>query len=232
VQHNFDVQIQRSNPEIARYSLSINKGAYDPEFFVQGVHRYSLSPGGLDAQARPYQGSETESDEFTGSLSGLLPTGLTYQLSGRASDQYGTRPDVILGGRTEFENATANAAAATLTQPLLRNFWIDAPRANIYISKNRLKYSEQALRFLMQTVMPWAYWVDLCARKCEGQAAVLSAGVSFRKQKRRLKWEQWRSMGKRRSAGFGQAQLSTWAANNRRMFSRTSLPTSTPNGTT
>jgi outer membrane protein TolC len=191
VQHNFDVQIQRFNPEIARYSLSINYGAYDPEFFIQGVHRYSLSPGGLDAQARPYQGSETESDEFTASLSGLLPTGLTYQLSGRASDQYGTRPDVILGGRTEFENATANAAAATLTQPLLRNFWIDAPRANIYISKNRLKYSEQALRFLiMQTVnaVEQAYYRLIFARESVKvqEAAVLSAERLVQENKKKV----------------------------------------------
>jgi len=153
LEHNFDLQLQRFDPEIARYSLSINYAAYDPELFLQGRHSYSLSPGGLDPQARPFQGSETESDDFTGSVGGLAPTGLNYQFSARASDQYGTRPDLATGGRTPFENATANAAAATLTQPLLRNFWIDTPRANIYIAKNRLKFSEQALRFvLMQTV--------------------------------------------------------------------------------
>ena len=57
LQHNFDLQIQRFDPEIARYSLNINYGAYDPVFFAQGLHRYSLAPGGLDPQARPYQGS-------------------------------------------------------------------------------------------------------------------------------------------------------------------------------
>ena len=43
--------------------------------------------GGLDAQARIFLGNEAESDEFSTSLTGLAPTGLNYQLSGRASDQ-------------------------------------------------------------------------------------------------------------------------------------------------
>ncbi len=191
LQHNFDVQIQRFDPEIARYSLSINYGAYDPIFFAQGLHRYSLSPGGLDAQARPFQGSETDSDEFITSLTGVLPTGLNYQLSGRASDQYGTRPDLITGGRTPFENSTANAAAATLTQPLLRNFWIDTPRANIYISKNRLKYSEQALRFqLIRTVnaVEQAYYNLIFARENVKvqEAAVFSADRLVQENKKKV----------------------------------------------
>jgi outer membrane protein TolC len=191
LQHNFDVQIQRFDPELARYSLNINYGAYDPVLVLQGLHRYSLSPGGIDEQTRVFQGSETESDEFAGSISGLAPTGLNYQLSARASDQYGTRPDLVTGGRTPFENATANAAAATLTQPLLRNFWIDTPRANIYISKNRLKYSEQALRFrLMQTInaVEQAYYNLIFARENlkVQEAAVLSADRLVQENKKKV----------------------------------------------
>jgi HAE1 family hydrophobic/amphiphilic exporter-1 len=33
-----------------------------------------------------------------------------------------------------------------VTQPLLKNFWIDATRLNIRVAKNRLKFSEQGLR--------------------------------------------------------------------------------------
>src|SRR6185503_2617079 len=125
------------------------------------------------------------------SVTGLLPTGLNYQLSGRASDQWGTRPDLVMGGRTPFENSTANAAAATLTQPLLTNFWIDTPRANIYISKNRLKYSEQALRFLlMRTVnlVEQAYYNLIFARENVKvqEAAVFSADRLVQENKKKV----------------------------------------------
>ena len=39
----------------------------------------------------------------------------------------------------------------SLTQPLLKNFWIDQNRLNIRVGKNRLKYSEQGLRLQLIT---------------------------------------------------------------------------------
>jgi outer membrane protein TolC len=215
LEHNFDIQIERFNPEIARYSLSINYGAYDPVWTAQGLHRYTLSPGGIDAQARPFQGNEADSDEFTTSLSGLLPTGMSYQLTGRASDQYGTRPDIVLGSRADFENSTANAAAATLTQPLLRNFWIDTPRANIYISKNRLKYSEQALRFqLMRTInaVEQSYYNLIFARENVKvqEAALFSADRLVQENKKKVEVGAMAPLDERSAeakASFSKSQL-------------------------
>ena len=58
----------------------------------------------------------------------------------------------ILGGSTSFESSQG-AVGISLTQPLLRNFWIDSARLTIRIAKNRLKYSELTLRLqLMQTI--------------------------------------------------------------------------------
>jgi outer membrane protein TolC len=58
----------------------------------------------------------------------------------------------MLGGSTPFESSQGSVGI-TLTQPLLKNFWIDSSRLTIRISKNRLKYSEVTLRLqLMQTI--------------------------------------------------------------------------------
>jgi outer membrane protein TolC len=58
----------------------------------------------------------------------------------------------ILGGSTPFESSQG-AVGLTVTQPLLRNFWIDSARLTIRVAKNRLKYSELTLRLqLMQTI--------------------------------------------------------------------------------
>src|ERR1041385_6476523 len=65
LQHNFDVQIKRFSPDIARYNLGISYGGYDPTFSFSGEHDFNLSPGGVDAQGRPFQGTESESDRLS-----------------------------------------------------------------------------------------------------------------------------------------------------------------------
>ncbi len=94
LQHNLDIQIRRQSPEIARYSLRADYGAYDPTLSIGGQHQYSLSPGGLDPQGRPYVGNETEVDSFSAGFQGLTPWGMTYNLGGSVSDAYGTRPSL------------------------------------------------------------------------------------------------------------------------------------------
>jgi outer membrane protein TolC len=168
LQHNFDIQIQRYLPELARFNLEGAYGAYDPVAFASGQHNYGLSPGGLDAENRPFQGTETDSDSFSTGLSGLLPWGLNYSLVGNANDAYGNRPGALLNERVTFENTTANAAISQLRQPLLKNFWINPTSAVILVNKNRLKYSEATLRLqFMSTVVSveQAYYNLIFARE-------------------------------------------------------------------
>ena len=92
LQHNFDVQIKRFSPEISRYTLSASYGGYDPTFSFSGEHDFNLSPGGVDAQGRPFQGTESESDRLSSGFQGLLPWGLFYNVGGTVSDQNTLRP--------------------------------------------------------------------------------------------------------------------------------------------
>jgi len=48
--------------------------------------------------------------------------------------------------RAPFENVTGNIGLLQLRQPLLKNFWIDNPRLQIYLDKKNLKISELDLR--------------------------------------------------------------------------------------
>jgi len=69
---------------------------------------------------------------------------LQYDFSGKISEQYGqyvssTPPP------TPFDSS-GGSIGVSLTQPLLKNFWIDNTRLTIKVAKNRLKYSEQGLR--------------------------------------------------------------------------------------
>jgi outer membrane protein TolC len=57
-----------------------------------------------------------------------------------------------VAGIAPFESSGGNVGI-TVSQPLLKNFWIDAPRLNIQVAKNRLQYSEITLRLNIITTI-------------------------------------------------------------------------------
>ena len=142
LEHNFSIQISRLDPVLAGFTLAGSYGSYDPTLRFGARHNYELSPGGLDPQSQlPFPGPESESDNINSSLSGLLPWGLTYNLGITMTDTYGTRP--VTG---PFETTFGNVGVFTMSQPLLKTFWIDAPRLQIFLNKKNLKISELGLR--------------------------------------------------------------------------------------
>jgi outer membrane protein TolC len=111
-------------------------GGYDPTFSFSGRHDFNAQPGGFTSEQIAKPASTSKSDSFSSSIGGALPTGLQYNFSGNISDTTSTANPENSDGRI----------AVSLTQPLLKNFWIDSSRLSISVSKNRLTYSEQALR--------------------------------------------------------------------------------------
>ena len=140
LQQNFDVQIQRYNPQISLYELRAAYGGYDPTFNISGQHNYNVSP----SRYNPYAVTNTpasvsDENQFNSGLTGELPlSGLQYTFSGNIAETSGNNG-------IPFDNSFGSIGV-TLTQPLLKNFWIDTTRLNIRVAKNRLKYSEQGLR--------------------------------------------------------------------------------------
>jgi outer membrane protein TolC len=163
LEHNFTIQIARYNPQIARYNLWGAYGVYDPNFSASVDHVYNLSPGGVDAQGRPFVGSLSESDNLQAGLQGMLPWGTTYNLGGSANDQTVTRSISLISTngiefstntmRTPFETTSASAGALSLSQPLLRNFWIDSDRLTIFLDKKELQKSEADFRDTLMTTI-------------------------------------------------------------------------------
>jgi outer membrane protein len=147
LQHNFDVQITRYDPIGARYTLAGVYGAYDPLFTSSFEHSYDLSPGGLDDEGRPFGSTETKGDAFGGGFQGFLPWGLNYNLGGSMSERYGTR-DTLLTNTVPslFDTTSGSVGALSLSQPLLRNFWVDATRYNIYSAKQNVSSQEGNFR--------------------------------------------------------------------------------------
>jgi outer membrane protein TolC len=139
LEHNLDVKIARYNPEIQSHNLSAAYGAYEPVLGMSATRNYTESPGGFDSLNRPYPGTTSYEDSFVPGITGILPTGLSYNIGGTLNGTTGSSASGPF--ITDSGQASVNA-----TQPLLRNSWIDAPREIIQVNKKELKISELALR--------------------------------------------------------------------------------------
>jgi outer membrane protein TolC len=163
LQHNLDLQIGRYNPQIALFNLNVGYGAYDPTFNLSGQHDHNEAGRQLLGGGFIIPGSISDDNSFSGGFNGALPSGATYALQGNTRDNYGHSFALLPNGtqiEQPFENTSA-AASFSVTQPLLKNSWIDNNRLVIYISKNRLKYSEVQLKLqIMQitTTLEQAYY--------------------------------------------------------------------------
>jgi outer membrane protein TolC len=148
--HNLDVQIERYNPQLAVYNLEGLYGAYDPGINFLGAHNHDEA-GPNRYSGIPIPGQTTDADRFALGLGGanggsaLLPWGMNYSLHANVNDTYGKSFFSDTNGNilsNPFENSSGSMGL-TVTQPLLKNFWIDGTRYNIRVAKNRLKWSEE-----------------------------------------------------------------------------------------
>jgi outer membrane protein len=149
LQKNLDLQIARYNVPLAALTLEGYYAGWDPTFSIKGSHRFSADAGQFDSTTGTLTAGRTYNEnDFNSSLAGVTPWGLNYTLAGDINESYGVAGDNAL----PFDTSSGQAGIS-LTQPLLKNFWIDKTRMNIRVGKNRVKYSEQGLRNqLMQTI--------------------------------------------------------------------------------
>ena len=147
LQHNLDMQIERFNPQISLYDLHADYGGYDPTFSFSGEHDYNDS-GAVFQNGQHVAGQQVNEDSFSSGFNGTLPWGTIYDLGGNVSstkgDNFGTISNVQI--KTPIQNSSGQIGAFTLTQPLLKNLWIDKNRLTIRLAKNALQFSEQGVR--------------------------------------------------------------------------------------
>ncbi len=161
--NNFDVQIESFNPRIAQFNYERLRGAYyDPVFDTTVLHSYNSRAGGLNpATGQPFASTVSESTTFAPGIAGVLPTGLMYDFAQNIGHRTGTSS----GGAFDFYDSTAGVS---LRQPLLKNFWIDATRQNIWVAKRDIKISEEAYRQQLMdiaTKVEKAYYELIFARE-------------------------------------------------------------------
>jgi outer membrane protein TolC len=151
LEHNLDLQITRYEPQLAQYAIDLAYGAYDPTFNFSARRSERSDPGGFrenlnfDIPAR-----ESVNDNYTMGIGGELPFGLRYDISSFLNKNSSTQFDPVTGTVAETPAQYSPNVGITLRQPLLKDFWIDASRLQIQVSKKNLKISEL---FLQQQIM-------------------------------------------------------------------------------
>jgi outer membrane protein TolC len=165
LEKNLDMRIARYNPPLSLTDLQAAYAGYNPNFNFGGQHGYNKSGGGFNPSIGVVPSSTAEQDSFTTGLGGLAPWGLNYNLSGNLQEAYGQGAQGAL--TAPFDNASGGTSIS-LSQPLLKNFWIDSTRFNIKVAKNRVKYTELGLKQTIMTIvttLEQAYYDLIYARE-------------------------------------------------------------------
>lgn len=185
LEKNLDMRIARINPPMALTDLQAAYAGYDPSFTAAGGHDFNESGGGYNSSINlPTPPTITDDNRFNSSLGGLTPWGLNYKLQGNVSESYGTA-----GAQAPFDVANGSASF-TLSQSLLKNFWIDSTRFNIKVAKNRLKYTDLGLKQTIMTIVTTveqAYYDLIYAREnvtVQAKAVELAAQLVVENRKR------------------------------------------------
>lgn len=188
LEHNFDVRIERYNPQISQFSLSAAYGGYDPQFSLGGQHQYNNSGAYVDSLGNIVIPTENRNNNFDSSLSGLTPWGMNYNFNGNVSQQHVTKS---LFSTNFLGDSSSGSVGVDVTQPLLKNFWIDNNRLQISVAKNQLKSAEQGLRKqIIKTVtdVENAYYELIFARESVvvQQEALVLAQTQLNQDKQRV----------------------------------------------
>jgi len=144
LERNLELRIERYNPQLALFNLKAGYGAYDPVFGASGQYDHTESGGrlleGTDFSLRR---KETDTDTFSSSFTGLTPWGMSYDLSGRVSDTDG---NVFSNNVPDPYSTSSGTVSLGVTQPLVKDLWLNPTRLNIAVLKNRVKWTDQGLR--------------------------------------------------------------------------------------
>ena len=158
LEHNLDIQIEQYNPLIAEFNLKGAYGAYDPTFNFSAQQSHDSTEGQYIQQfGFTTQGRDSWNERFSGGISGVLPYGTTYDVTGDMNRTSGSSGgvDPVTHQQTIQQQPFQYSGTPTLTlrQPLLRDFWMNAAREQIRVNKKTLQISETTLDQRIMTII-------------------------------------------------------------------------------
>jgi len=142
LENNQDVKVEAYNPLIARANVLTAEGQFDPALNFSRSYSSSVTDPINSDIVLP---TLVKTDNYSLTLAGLLPTGLTYTIGGSAENQRGTY--------NNFAGDYVTFGGVNLTQPLLRGFGFAANLVNVRVAQaNRSISKWQYRQTLIDTV--------------------------------------------------------------------------------
>ncbi|NQU11875.1 TolC family protein [bacterium] len=127
LEQNLAVRVQRIEPQIADWAITGAQGAFDPDLTGRVNYEDASEPLNPErATALGLNSIESQQLRLSSGLEGKLPTGTGYALS-----VFDTRSE----GTLAADAVHVGAAALTLTQPLLKDFWLGPNTATIRVAR-------------------------------------------------------------------------------------------------
>lgn len=145
LKHNFDIRVQRYQPELARLTLSSSYAPYVPAVSSTFNQGFNVNPADQTPGSPFVAGSEFWQESYQTRLTGQGPTGLQYGLTTdlrRKRSERGPTWTNVFDPPFSYQSD----ASITLTQPLLKNLWIDQTRLNITLDKIAVKSQIESVR--------------------------------------------------------------------------------------
>lgn len=124
LENNPRIKVSAYSPQIARANVLTAYGTFDPTLNFRRSYSETDSPG---AVATPLARSLSRTDDYTLSLDGLTPWGMSYSLEATARNPRGTS--------NAFTDNYATFGGISIVQPLLRGFGFGATLANLRAAK-------------------------------------------------------------------------------------------------
>lgn len=164
LEKNLTIQIGRSSPQSARFNLEGSYGYYDPVFSGRAGQTYTKRTGGYNPDLGTlFPGGENWVEDFSAGIDGVLPTGTRYALDWRLVRTSGTdirQFTVINGavtntitGEVDRKFEYQSAVGVSVTQPLLKDFWVDSGRLSIKVRKREIKQSELGFQLTIMEIV-------------------------------------------------------------------------------
>jgi len=139
LENNLDIAIERFNPKIQETDITKEKSAFDPVFSMSIDKAEEITPS--TARTIRFGGPPTvdaETNTFKGNITQKFVTGTEASLevnNFRNADTF-----------NNFASEYETDISLKLAQPLLRNFWVDVNKTDIYIAQNNKAISDDTFR--------------------------------------------------------------------------------------
>jgi outer membrane protein TolC len=163
LENNLLLKVNRYAPVISELTRLSLYGYYDPVF--TGDYTWTKTTreeGGFNPNTgRETPGQQTQTDTANFGVTGVLPTGMTYDIGHLMNNVVATRMvDTGLTnafGQPIFARAVNDTwdggVGITVSQPLLRNFWIDSTRLGIKLARRDVEIADLTFERMVMDII-------------------------------------------------------------------------------